>query len=337
MSMEKAEALLKRIQKREYRPIYLLHGEKETYFVDLISSYIEKNVLSEDQKAFNQIILYGKDTDVDELINSAKRYPMMADHQVIIVREAQDLKNVEKLEAYVNNPQPSTILVLCFKHKKVDGRKKVFKIIKSKYEFYQTGNIYENNVVKWINSTLRKAGYAIQPKASKMLIEYLGNNLSNIDKELEKLKQILPVSTTILPEQIEEHVGISKDYNIFELSNAIGAKDELKALRIAKYFAQNQKNHPLILSLNSIYTLFNKILIYHSLKDKSQNKASKALGVHPFFVKDYVMAARNYSMKNASRAIELVRTADANGKGINMTASQNADLLKNLLVSLMRS
>jgi DNA polymerase-3 subunit delta len=334
--MEKAEALLKRIQNKAYQPIYLLHGEKETYFVDLISSFIEKHVLTEDQKAFNQVILYGKDTDVDELINSAKRYPMMAEYQVIIVREAQDLKNIEKLESYVNNPQQSTILVLCFKYRKVDGRKKVFKTIKTKYEFYQTGNIYENHVVKWINSTLRKSGYAIQPKASKMLLEYLGISLSNIDKELEKLKQILPPSTTIQPEHIEEHVGISKDYNIFELNNAIGARDELKAQRIAKYFEQNQKNHPLVYTLNTIYNFFNKILIYHSLKNKSQSNVSKALGVNPYFVNDYVIAARNYSMKNASRAIELVRTADANGKGIEMSPSQSPDLLKNLLVNIMR-
>lgn len=337
MSIEKAEALLKRIQKKEYKPIYLLHGEKESYFVDLISSYIEKNVLSEDQKAFNQIILYGKDTDVDELINSAKRYPMMADHQVIILREAQDLKQIEKLEPYVKNPQSSTILVLCFKHKRLDGRKKVFKAIKSKHEFYQTGNIYEKHVVKWLNGTLRKSGYAIDPKASKMLLEYLGNSLSNIDKELEKLKQILPVSTTIQPEHIEEHVGISKDYNIFELSNAIGNRDEFKAQQIAKYFEQNQKDHPLVLTLGTIYNYFNKILIYHSLNNKSQSNVAKALGVHPFFVNDYVQAARHYSMKNASRATELIRRTDAQGKGINMSPAQSSSLLKNLLVEIMRT
>lgn len=337
MSMEKAEALLKRIQKKEYKPIYLLQGEKETYFVDLISAYIEKHVLTEDQKAFNQTILYGKDTDVNELINSAKRYPMMADYQVIILREAQDLKNIDKLEAYAKQPQLTTILVLCFKHKKIDGRKKVFKTIKSKHEFYQTGNIYENQVGLWINSSLRKAGYAIQPKASKMLIEYLGNSLSNIDKELEKLKQILPVSTTILPEHIEEHVGISKDYNIFELNKAIGTKDEFKAQQIAKYFIQNQKNHPLVLTLGTIYNYFNKILIYHSLPNKSQSQAAKALGVHPFFVNDYAEAARHYSMKNASKAIEMIRMTDAQGKGINMTPAQSDNLLKNLLVNIMRA
>ena len=335
--MEKAEALLKRLQQKDYKPIYLLQGENETYFVDLIASYIEKNILSEDQKAFNQTVLYGKDTDVDELINMAKRYPMMADYQVIIIREAQDLKNIEKLEVYVSQPQPTTILVLCFKYRKIDGRKKVFKLIKSKHELYQTGNIYENHVVKWINNSLRKAGYGIDPKATKMLLENLGNSLSHIDKELEKLKQILPASTTILPEHIEEHVGISKDYNNFELINAIGLKDEFKAQKIAKYFAQNSKNHPLVLTLGLLYNYFNKILTYHALNDKSKANASKALGVHPYFITDYIQASRQYSMKDTTRAIELIRTTDAQSKGINATQIKTGDLLRSLLVSIMRA
>lgn len=335
--MEKAEALLKRLQQKDYKPIYLLQGENETYFVDLIASYIEKNILSEDQKAFNQTVLYGKDTDVDELINMAKRYPMMADYQVIIIREAQDLKNIEKLEVYVNQPQPTTILVLCFKYRKIDGRKKVFKLIKTKHELYQTGNIYENNVVKWINNSLRKAGYGIDPKATKMLLENLGNSLSHIDKELEKLKQILPASTTILPEHVEEHVGISKDYNNFELINAIGLKEELKAQKIAKYFAQNSKNHPLVLTLGLLFNYFNKILTYHALNDKSKANASKALGVHPYFITDYIQASRQYSMKDTTRAIELIRTTDAQSKGINATQIKTGDLLRSLLVSIMRA
>jgi len=334
--MEKAEALLKRLQQKDYKPIYVLVGVEETYFVDLISNYIEQNVLSPDQQAFNQSILYGKDTVVEELINAAKRYPMMADYQVIIVREAQQLKNVEKLETYVQNPQPTTILVLCFKHKKVDGRKKVFKDIKNKYEFYQTGKIYENHVIKWINNSLRKSGYGIAPKASKMLLEFLGNNISNISKELEKLKQILPKSTTIKPEHIEEHVGISKDYNNFELISAIGLKDEFKAQKIAKYFEQNSKNHPLVLSLGLMFSYFNKILIYHALNNKSESNAAKALGVPPYFVKDYINAARHYSMKDTTRAIDLIRQTDAQSKGINTTQIKDGDLLRTLLVKIMR-
>ncbi|RRO24099.1 DNA polymerase III subunit delta [Flavobacteriaceae bacterium 14752] len=335
--MENAEALLKRLQQRNYKPIYVLVGVEETYFVDLISNYIEHNVLTQEQQAFNQTILYGKDTDVEELINAAKRYPMMADHQVIIVREAQQLKDIDKLEAYVNNPQPTTLLVLCFKHKKVDGRKKVFKDIKKKYEFYQTGKIYENHVLKWMSSSLRNSNYSIDPKASKMLLEFLGNNISNINKELEKLKQILPKSTTIKPEHIEEHVGISKDYNNFELINAIGLKDEFKAQKIAKYFTQNPKNHPLLLSLGLMFSYFNKVLTYHALNNKSESNTAKALGVPPYFVKDYINASKKYSMKDTTRAIELIRETDAQGKGINFSQTNDTDLLRTLLVKIMRA
>jgi DNA polymerase-3 subunit delta len=334
--MKEALALLKRIQQKQYQPIYLLQGVEETYFVDLISKYIEDTVLTEDQKAFNQTILYGKDTDVEELINLAKRYPMMADHQVIILREAQSLKNVDKLEAYVAQPQPTTILVLCFKHKKVDGRKKVFKEIKSRYEYFVTGRIYENDVVKWIENSLKKSNYNISPKGIKMLVEYLGNNISNIDKELEKLRQILPEQTTILPEHIEEHVGISKDYNNFELNKAVSLKDELKAQKIVKYFSQNSKNHPLVLSLSLLYSHFSKIMIYHSINTKDKFSAAKALGVSPYFMNDYMVAARNYDMKNTSRALDLIRQADAQAKGFKNASVSEGDILKSLLVNIMR-
>jgi len=335
--MKEALALLKRIQEKQYQPIYLLQGIEETYFVDLISKYIEDNVLTEDQKAFNQTILYGKDTDVDELINLAKRYPMMAEHQVIILREAQSLKNIDKLEAYVSQPQRTTILVLCYKYKKVDRRKKVFKTIKSKYEFFETGRIYENHVIEWIESSLKKSNYTISPKATKMLVEFLGNSISNINKELEKLKLILPSNTEILPEHIEEHVGISKDYNNFELNKAISLKDEHKAQKIVKYFTQNPKNHPLVLSLSLLYNHFSKIMIYHSLKDKSQYSAAKKLGVSPYFVNDYAMAAGNYNMKSVSKALDLIRVTDAQSKGVKTVNTQDGDLLKSLLVKIMRS
>ena len=184
---------------------------------------------------------------------------------------------------------------------------------------------------------MRKADYSIDPKATKMLLENLGNSLAHIDKELEKLKQILPASTTILPEHVEEHVGISKDYNNFELINAIGLKDEFKAQKIAKYFAQNPKNHPLVLTLGLLFNYFNKILTYHALNDKSKNNAAKALGVHPYFVTDYIQAARQYNMKDTTRAIELIRITDAQSKGIKATNVKTGDLLRSLLVSIMRA
>ena len=335
--MKEALALLKRIQQKQYQPVYLLQGAEETYFVDLIAKYIEDNVLAEDQKAFNQTILYGKDTDVDELINLAKRYPMMAEHQVIILREAQSLKNPDKLEAYVAQPQPTTILVLCFKHKKPDGRKKVFKDIKSKYEYFVTGRLYENDVMNWIESSLGKSNYRISPKGIKMLIEFLGNSISKIDKELEKLKQILPQGSTIQPEHIEEHIGISKDYNVFEMCKAISFKDELKAQKIVKYFSQNSKNHPLVLSLGQLYNHFSKIALYHTLIKKDKYSAAKTLGVAPFFVSDYAIASQNYSLKKTTSILDMIRVADANSKGINTASVQDGDILRSLIAKIMRT
>lgn len=335
--MVEAKALLNRLKQQQYKPVYLLVGEQETYFVDLISKYIEERVLSDDQKGFNQTVLYGKDTQADELINICKRYPMMSPYQVIILREAQDLRQIEKLEAYIENPQPTTILVLCYKHKKIDGRKKIFKIIKKKHEFYQTGRLYENHIISWIDATLKHYSYSIEPKASNMLLEYLGNSISKIDKELEKLRQILPTGTTIYPKHIEEYVGISKDYNNFELIKAIGRKDEFKAQKIAKYFSQNPKNNPFVLTLSLIHNFFNKLLIFHALQKKDKMSVASALGVNPYFAGDYIHAAQKYSLKSTTKIISIIREADAQSKGVGMTPVASSDILRPLLYKIMRN
>jgi len=335
--MVEAKALLNRLKQQQYKPVYLLVGEQETYFVDLISKYIEEHVLSDDQKGFNQTVLYGKDTQVDDLINTCKRYPMMSPYQVIILREAQDLRQIEKLEAYVENPQPTTILVLCYKHKKIDGRKKIFKTIKKKHEFYQTGRLYDNHILSWIEATLKHYNYSIEPKASNMLLEYLGNSISKINKELEKLRQILPEGTTIFPKHIEDYVGISKDYNNFELVNAIGRKNEFKAQKIAKYFSQNPKNHPLIVTISVLHNFFNKVLILHALPKKDKNSVASALGVSPYFAGDYIYAGQKYDLKSTTKIISMIRETDAQSKGVGMTPTASADLLRPLLYKIMRT
>jgi DNA polymerase-3 subunit delta len=335
--MKEAKALLNRLKQQNYKPIYLLVGETETYFVDIISKYIEDHVLAEDQKSFNLSVLYGKDTKVDDLINYCKRFPMMAPYQVIILREAQDLKQIEKLEAYVENPQQTTILVLCYKYKKVDGRKKIFKTIKSKHEYYATKKLYDNDILAWISSSLERMKFTIDPKASRMLLEFLGNSISKIDKELEKLQQILPQGTTILPKHIEEYVGISKDYNNFELVNAIGRKDEFKAQKIAKYFLENPKNHPFVVTVGMIYSFFNKLLIVHAQPSKDKKHLSSVLGIPVFFVNDYIHACQKYNLKSTTKIISLIREADAQSKGIGVSPVAGVDLLRPLLYKIMRS
>lgn len=335
--MKDFKTILKEIDQRKFQPIYFLLGEKETFFVDLIAEKIENTVLSEDEKAFNQSILYGKDVTIEDVVGEAKRFPMMAEHQVVIVREAQSLlKDFDKLLAYVEQPQKSTILVFCVKYKKPDGRKKVFQKLKKNAEYFETKPIYENKVPQWIAETLQTSGYTIAPKASEMLVEFLGNNLSHIYKELEKLQQILKKGAQITPEIIEENIGISKDFNNFELTKAVGILDEVKVHRIVYYFSQNPKNHPIVLTIAQLFSFFSKLLRYHALKDKSQYSAAKALGVNPFFVKDYAFASKNYPMKKASRALALIRDADMKSKGVGANQLASGDILKELLVKVMR-
>jgi len=325
------------LNNRKFSPVYFLVGEKETFFVDLIANLIEDTVLSEEEKAFNQSILYGKDMTIEDIIGQAKQYPMMAEHRVIIVREAQSLmKSLESLAAYVEQPQQSTILVFCIKHKKMDGRLKVTKLVKKKAVYFESKPLYDNKVPQWISETLATSGLTIAPKASEMLVEFLGTNLSHIYKELEKLQFILPKGAHITPELVEENIGISKDFNNFELTKAIGLKNELKAQQIVFYFAQNPKNHPLLLTTAQLNSFFIKLLRFHALKDKSQYAAAKALGVNPFFVKDYSYAAQNFSMKKASYALSLIREVDMKGKGVQANQIPHGDLLKELLVKLMR-
>lgn len=335
--MKDFKTILSDLDQRHFSPIYFLVGERETFFVDLIADKIEQTVLSEDEKAFNQSILYGKDVSIDDVIGQAKQYPMMAEHRVIIVREAQALlKGIEALASYVEQPQESTVLVFCVKYKKMDGRLKVAKLLKKKAVYFETKPLYDNQVPQWISETLSASGYSIAPKASEMLVEFLGNNLSLIYKELEKLQYVIPKSSKITPELIEENIGISKDFNSFELNKAIGIKDEVKAQQIVSYFTQNPKHHPLPLTIATLNSFFNKLLRYHALKDKSQFSASKALGVNPFFVKDYSFAAQKYPMKKASQAITLIREVDMKSKGVGANQISSGDLLKELLVKLMR-
>lgn len=335
--MKDFKSIISDIDQRKFAPIYFLVGEKETFFVDLIAEKIEATVLTEDEKAFNQSILYGKDVTINDVVGQAKQYPMMADHRVIIVREAQSLlKNIDTLSSYVEHPQQNTILVFCVKYKKMDGRQKITKLLKKSAVYFETKPMYDDKVPQWISETLSTSGYTIAPKASEMLVEFLGNNLSHIYKELEKLQDILPKGAKITPELIEENIGISKDFNNFELTKAIGIKDEVKAQRIVAYFSQSPKNHPIILTTAQLNSFFSKLLRYHALKDKSQYAASSALGVNSYFVKDYSFAAQKYSMKKASQAIALIREVDMKSKGVNSNQIPPGDLLKELLVKLMR-
>jgi DNA polymerase-3 subunit delta len=321
------------IRSGNIKPIYFLMGE-EPYYIDKLSDFIEQNVLSEEEKGFNQTLFYGRDVTIDDIISTAKRYPMMADRQVVIVKEAQDLsRTIDKIESYIDNPMESTVLVFCYKYKTLDKRKKLTKVLSQKGIVFESKKLYENQVGDWINRVLAGKKYFIEPKATAMLVEFLGTDLSKINNELEKLQIILPAGSTINPQHIEENIGFSKDYNNFELLNALGSRNQVKAFHIAQYFSDNPKANPLIVTTGLVFGFFVKILKYHGLKDKNPNNVARALGVNSYFLKDYDLALKNYPMKKVSRIITSLREIDIKSKGVGANLSQT-DLLKEMLFKI---
>ena len=334
--MDEVKQIVTDIKNRNLKPIYFLMGE-EPYYIDKISDYIDKNVLDEAEKGFNQMVLYGRDVSIEDIVSNAKRFPMMAERQVVIVKEAQDLsRTIEKLADYSENPQPSTVLVICYKYKKIDKRKKLYKAITKSGVIYESKKLYENQVADWIRRVLAGAKYTIEPKAAQMLVEFLGTNLSRINNELEKLKLIIPKGEEITAAIIEENIGISKEFNNFELRKAIGIRDVLKAYRIINYFAQNPKDNPLVVTISLLFSFFSQVLQYHGLSDKSQRNVASALKINPYFVSDYTDAARNYPMKKVSSIIALLREADVKSKGVGAANLPKGDILKELLVNIMK-
>jgi len=333
--LNEVKQLVSEIKNGNLKPIYFLMGE-EPYYIDKISEFIENNILDEAEKGFNQMVLYGRDVTIDDIISNSKRFPMMADYQVVIVKEAQDLsRKIEKLASYAENPQPTTILVINFKYKKLDKRKALYKTLNKTGFVFESKKLYENQVAEWIRRILAGQNYNISPKASQMLVEFLGTDLSKIDNELNKLKIVLPEGTQITPEHIEENIGISKDFNNFELRKAVGDKDIVKAHRIAKYFADNPKDNPMVVTISLLFSFFSQLLHLHGMNDKTPRSVASALRINPYFVNEYLTAARNYPMKKVSTVIALLRDFDVKGKGVGASAVPQGDLLKELLVRIL--
>ncbi|MCF6214351.1 MAG: DNA polymerase III subunit delta [Flavobacteriaceae bacterium] len=323
------------IQNKKIAPIYFLMGE-EGYYIDKIADLVGNSVLTEEEKGFNQMVLYGGDVNIDSIISKAKRFPMMADYQVIIVREAQLLsRSIENLGAYIENMQPTTILVMCYKYKTLDKRKKLAKLIAKKGVLFESKKLYDNQVPDWIRRVLAGKQYKIEDKASLMLTEFLGTNLSKISNELDKLMAILPAGTSITAADIEQNIGISKDYNIFELRDAIGLKDVLKANKIINHFAQNPKSNPLVVTISLLFSYFTQLLQYHALPNKSRENVAKALKINPFFVSKYSTAGRNYPMRKVSQIIGYLHDADVKSKGVGAQALPDGAILKELLFKIL--
>lgn len=334
--------LIKDLRSRKFRPVYLLHGE-ESYYIDKISDYIEDNVLNDAEKGFNQTIFYGKDTDVINIVNAAKRFPMMSEYQVILVKEAQDLKwgkddakSADPLLPYLENPSPGTILVFCYRNGKFDKRRKAYKAIEKKGVVFESAVIYDDKVAAWIEDYLRGQGYAIHPGASALMAEYVGNDLSKVSNELEKLILNIQKGQEISAGDVEKNIGISKEYNVFELQSAMARKDAFKVNQIINYFAANPKNNPVQLVLGTLNSYFSRVLKYHYAGDRSPQGLARELGVSPYFVKDYELAGRSFSKQKTFQIISYLRECDMKTKGVDATANtEHGELMKELLFKII--
>jgi DNA polymerase-3 subunit delta len=338
-----AADIIKDIKARKFKPVYLLHGD-EPYYIDQIIHYMEDHILNEMEKGFNQTVLYGKDTNMATILNAAKRYPMMSDYQLIIVKEAQDLKwsketegsskEAEFIQAYFEKPLASTILVLGYKYGNFDKRKKLYKSITKSGIVFQSDPVRDYKLAQWIEDLVREKGAKIAPQAAALMAEYLGADLSKIANELEKLMLNVSKETMIDTDHIQKNIGISKEYNVFELQKALAARNVLKSNQIINYFADNPKANPMVMVMANLNSYFSKILKYHYLPNK--NDAAKELGVNPYFVKDYEMAARNYSLTKTFDIISLLREYDLKSKGVDSTGNvTDGELLKELLFKVI--
>lgn len=314
--------------------IYFLHGE-EPYFIDVLTKAIQENALEESERDFNQSILYGKDAEVLSLISELKSYPMMAERRLVILKEAQYFKAIEQLESYLENPANSTIFVICYKYKTFDARKKTLKNALKNGVVFKSEKVKEYQLAEWIQQNVKSSGYEMTSKACMLMVESLGNDLGRIVKELEKLAVLIEKGTTINDKHIEENIGISKDYNVFELTNAVANKDNLKALKIVDYFEHNPKAADLVFVISNLFKFFSQIMRIHFLPNKSREAVAKALGVHPFVAGELTNAKNKYDPRKIAANIALIHEYDLKSKGVRNTSATQGELMRELVYQLI--
>lgn len=331
------ESICKEIAERKFSPIYVLMGE-EPFFIDQITDLLIENVLAEEERDFNQSIFYGADADAVSVINAARRFPMMSEYQLIVVKEAQLMRDIELLNAYAKHPLSSTVLVINYKYKTLDRRKSLAAAVEKNGILFESKKIPDYKMPGYITGLLQQRSLAIDAKAAQMLSDFLGNDLNRLSKELDKLAIVMAQmgSKRVTPELVERNIGISKEYNNFELIKALATKDVLKANRIAQYFEKNPKTNPLQMTLAVLFNYFSNLLIAYYSKDRSEAGLMAALGLRSAFqLKDYQMGMRHYSAMKVFLSIGEIRKADAASKGVDNASASDADLLKELLYKIM--
>ncbi|HLK30282.1 MAG TPA: DNA polymerase III subunit delta [Puia sp.] len=331
MSVEK---IITNWKKKVFKPVYWFEGEEE-YYIDKLVDYAEHHILSEAESSFNLSVFYGKDADWASVVNACRRYPMFAERQVVLLKEAQQMRDIDKLEPYIDNPLSSTVFVVSYKEKKVDGRSKLAKLLKEKGEMFTTKKMYDNQLPEWTSELVQSKGYTISQRALMLLVDHIGNDLSRIDNEIEKILVNLGNRKSINEDDIEEFVGVSKEYNAFELQDALVKKDLSKAIRIIQYFEANPKVAPIQLILPSLYNFFSKAYMIFGQLGNDEKSIAASIGVNPYFMKDYMTAARNYNYEGVEAALLLLHDYNLKSIGVNSAAQEDASLLKEMVVKMM--
>jgi len=336
MAVSSIREIKNQIKKRDLKPVYFLHGE-EPYFIDEIAEAFEEELLLEQEKAFNQTVIYGADYNAGQIRDMAMRYPMMAPYQLIVIKEAQGLQNFEELESYFSRPVNSTILVFCYKYKKLDARKKISKLISEIGVLFESKRIYDDKLPSFIEDLLKEDQIKIQPEAASLMAEHLGNDLSKIVKEVDKIKLHIKPGEQVGAEEVQKFVGISKEYNIFEFQKAIGAKDPKKAYQICLHFIENPKSNPFIAINTMLFNFFIKLYKLHACKETSNVDIARAVGIpSPFFVPEYKSAAKNFPIAKIERIFTLIKEYDLKSKGIEANGLNNEHMLKDYLFKILQ-
>lgn len=330
-----AEKIIAEWKKKVFKPIYWLEGD-EPYFIDQVVDYAEHQILTESEEGFNLSVFYGRDADWASVVNACMRYPMFAERQVVLLKEAQHMKDIDKLENYIDNPLKSTIFVVSYKEKKVDGRSKLAKLLKTKGEVLSTKKMYDNQLPEWTNQMIQQHGLSISPKALVLLVDHIGNDLSRIENEIEKLAVNLGARKGITEDDIENYIGISKEFNVFEMQDAIAKKDLAKAIRIIRYFEANPKAAPLLMVLPALYNFFSKVFMIFGVPNADDKAISTAIGVNPYFVKDYVSAARKYDYTGVEKILLLLHQYNLRNVGVQNGGTSEAGLMKEMVVKMMQ-
>lgn len=328
------EKIIQDWKKKQFKPIYWFEGE-EGYYIDQLMDYAEHHLLTPEESAFNLVVFYGKDAVWSEVINACRRYPMFAERQVVLLKEAQQMKDIDKLEPYIDQPLSSTIFVVGHKEKKLDGRGSMSKTLKKKGEVLTTKKLYDNQLPEWTSQLVHHKGFLIDPKALYLLVDHIGNDLSRISNEVDKLIVNLGKSREIKEEDIEKYIGVSREFNVFELQNAIAKREMTKAVRIIRYFEDNPKAGPIQMVLPAIHGFFSKAYMMFSLPQNDEKSTAAALGISPFFIKDYQLAVKNYSLEGVESILLLLHEYNLRSIGVNDSGTEDASLLKEMVVKMM--